>query len=163
MMNAIVYLLLAAYAGGVLTVLWALYRGGRRLRAWAAGIGAVVIWMPFVILRTSLGLPSPFTQPGDYQVLGSQLDAPAERMYVLLDVFEGFTAPRLYSLPFKRDQAHLGPEFDMERNPYAYLGSSVHMDDAGELAAIEQPGDPPDWDKDDFYGKLTPFTGRGRK
>jgi hypothetical protein len=158
-----VYLLLTAYIAGVFTVLWALFRGGRRLRAWAAAVGAVAIWMPFIILRTSLGLPSPFTRPGDYQILGSQLDAPAGRMYVLLDVFEGFTAPRLYSLPFKHDQERFDQQFDMERNPYAFLGATVHMDDGGALNVTERPADPPDWDKEEYYGPAAPFAGKARK
>jgi len=162
-MALIVYLMLASYVAGVLIVLVALFRGGARLRAWAAATGAVAIWMPFLILRTSLGLPNPFVQPGDYQILGSQLDAPAERMYVLLDVFEGFTAPRLYSLHYEQDQAHFDQQFDMQRNPYAYLGSLVHMDDEGALNVSQQPGDAPDWNKDDYYNSLAPFAGRARK
>ena len=44
------------------------------MRVELALIGAGAIWMPFVILRTSLGLPSPFTKAGDplRDVIGSK-------------------------------------------------------------------------------------------
>lgn len=147
----IVYALLAAYVAGVLTVLSALFLDRRRVRALAAPVGAVAIWMPFLILRSSLGLPSPFTKPGDYQILGSQLDARAERIYVLLDVFEGFTAPRLYSVPYRKDDDVLDPQFDTERNPYAYIGMGIHMGPEGTLNALGMPGEPQDLDKDVYY------------
>ena len=146
-----VYLTVASYVASVLTVLAALFLPGWRLRRVAAIVGALSIWMPLMILRTSLGLPYPFAPPGNYQILGSQIDPTGQRYYVLLDRFEGGAAPRLYGLSYAGGEDAVDAGFEMQRNPYAYIGSGIQMGPGGAMNVTGIHGEPPEWDKDQYY------------
>lgn len=151
-----VYIYLAIYVAAVGVVLAGLFLRDNRLRAVAALMGALAVWLPFTIYKTSLGHPSPFSIPGTYELLGAKVNMGDERLYVLLESYEEGATPQMFSIPWTTDGPPGGEDIGMEDNPYEHIGQSIELGAGGQLTLLHEPYQPPDLDKDKWYAENRP-------
>ena len=146
------YFYILIYVTAVCLVVVAVFFPNPRLRAVAVVVGALALWMPFTIYKTSLGQPHPFAEPGDYELLGIRWNPEATRVFVLVNNDVRTPVPRLYSMSWEKHSSRDDDTFDMNQSRHGYVGSSIHLGPAS-MEVLDAPFQLPDLDKDKWYAE----------
>ena len=99
-----IYFYVTIYVAAVVILLVAVFVDHRGFRTLAAISGATAIWLPYLILKMSLGLPNPHAPPGQFRLIGWHVDAPKQTAYMLVERLDQDAVPMLYGIPYAQEE-----------------------------------------------------------
>jgi hypothetical protein len=139
-------LLIGAHIAAVLIVLVAALRRNRGwLRLVAVLAGSVAIWLPLLILLSTLGEPNPRPPDKVLKLLGVAEDD--HQLYLFVDTQPGEPTPRMYTVKRVKNKYDDGRNHVQQTGYNSLLGVKVNVDDEGNYEVVYVDYEAPDWDK----------------
>ena len=151
-----IYFYVAIYVVAVVILLAAVFVDHRGFRTLAAISGATVIWLPYLILKMSLGLPNPHAPPGEFRLIGWEVDAPKQTAYMLVERLDQDAVPMLYGVPYAQEEFGNVDDFVDPRRPRFI---SMEEDGSGFLRLRRRKPPSNDPLKDEYYHDNPASTG----
>ncbi len=144
-----IYFYVAIYVAAVVILLAAVFVDHRGFRILAAVSGATAIWLPYLILKMSLGLPNPYAPPGQFRLIGWQVDAPKQTAYMLVERLDQDAVPVLYGMPYGREEFNDAIDDSVDPRQPRYI--SMEEDSGGFLRLRRRKPPSNDPLKDEYY------------
>ena len=151
---------LIAYVIAVVALTGAFYIDLPGVRAAAVAVGAVAIWLPFIILESSLSLPNPNPLPGQYRLLGKRIDERTKVIYMLIADYTPGDLPRMYSMAVNLEDATTG---EVKKEPYKTGHLLLEVGQDGSFKLKERVDDVrlDGSEKDEYYRSRAAIGARG--
>ncbi|MCH8843653.1 MAG: hypothetical protein IID61_11860 [SAR324 cluster bacterium] len=144
-----IYFYVAIYVAAVVILLAAAFVEHRGFRTLAAISGASAIWLPYLILKMSLGLPNPHAPPGQFRLIGWHVDAPKETAYLLVERLDQDAVPMLYGMPYAKEDFNEAIDDSVDPRQARYI--TMEEDSGGFLRLRKRKPPSNDALKDNYY------------